>query len=244
MPYRVFSLDEVAAYLNLNRAEVEKLVKYQEIPFVKRGERLVFQKRDIDAWASQRILELPHGGLAEYHRQSSHKVRELLPDEVILPTLIRPEFIDPALTAKTKASVLRDMVALADKTGLVNNPQELFLNLRAREELCSTGVPGGLALLHSRDPQPYLFEASFIVLGRTVQEIPFGSPDGQPTTLFFLICSQESRLHLLTLARLCLIAQKTDLLPQLRACPDASSMHDNLMAIEAQVLEEKNTKTK
>jgi excisionase family DNA binding protein len=244
MPYRVFNLDEVAAYLNLNRAEVERLVKYQEIPFVKHGERLVFQQRVIDAWASQRILELPGRGLGEYHQQATQNLRESLPNEAILPELIQPEYIDPSLTAKTKASVLQDMVKLADKTGLVNNAQELLLTLKAREELCSTGVPGGLALLHSRDPQPYLFEASFIVLGRSLQEIPFGSPDGQPTTLFFLICSQNPRLHLHTLSRLCLMAQKTDLAGQLRACADADSMHECLIAIEEQVLQNKKSNKK
>ena len=104
-----------------------------------------------------------------------------------MPEIIRPEFIEPALTAKTKASVLRQMVALAEKTGRVCDPRALLEGLEAREELCSTGIPGGLALLHTRNPEPYLFETAFLALGRTIQQIPFGAPDGQPTNLFFLI---------------------------------------------------------
>ena len=72
--------------------------------------------------------------------------------------MVQPEFIEPALTAKTKASVLRQMAALAEKTGRVCDPQALLQGLEAREELCSTGIPGGLALLHSRNPESYLFE--------------------------------------------------------------------------------------
>jgi mannitol/fructose-specific phosphotransferase system IIA component (Ntr-type) len=114
----------------------------------------------------------------------------------------------------------------------------LVVSLEAREALCSTGMPGGFALLHPRVPDPYLFESSFIVLGRAVQNIFFGAPDGNPTDLFFLICCQDDRLHLHTLARICLIAKKTAILEQLRQSPDASSMHAALLAAEEEALAE------
>ena len=116
---------------------------------------------------------------------------------------------------------------------------EFLASLKAREELCSTGIAGGVAMLHGREPHPYLFESSFIVLGRTLQEIPFGAPDGQASDLFFLVCCQESRIHLHALARLCLVAVKTDLIARLRADTDAEAMYDSLLACEAQVLANK-----
>jgi mannitol/fructose-specific phosphotransferase system IIA component (Ntr-type) len=54
--------------------------------------------------------------------------------------------------------------------------------------------------------------------------------------LFFLICCQDDRLHLHTLARLCLIAQKTDIIDQLHQCRDAESMHIALLKAEEDVL--------
>ena len=236
MPYRTFGIDEVARYLHLGRADLDRLVKDQVIPFERHGERLVFRKVDIDAWASQRVLGLEGRGLAEYHQKSSRDTQEIVPHEAIMPDIIRPEFIAPALTAKTKASVLRQMVALADKTGRVCDPTSLLEGLQAREELCSTGVPGGLALLHSRNPESYLFETAFLALGRTIQQIPFGSPDGQPTDLFFLIGCPDDRLHLHTLARLCMMAQKTNLLLDLRQAADAEAMCDCIIAAEQAVL--------
>lgn len=229
-------MDEAAVYLHLHRADVERLVKDQEIPFELRGDRLVFRKQDIDSWASQRILGMQHRRLAEYHKKSSHDTREFLPHEAVIPDLIQVDFIDPAMTAKTKASVLRDLVALAEKTGRVYSTRDLLESLEAREALCSTAVPGGIAFLHPRHHQPYMFESSFMVLGRPVQEIHFGSPDGQPTDLFFLLCCQDDRVHLHTLARLCMMAQKTEMLAQLRAAPDALAMHDGIIAAEDEVL--------
>ena len=236
MPYRTFGLEEVARYLHLSRSDVERLMKNQDIPFERHGERLVFRKVEVDAWASPRILGLEGRRLAEYHQKSSQDTERICAHAAIMPERIRSEFIEPALTAKTKASVLRQMAALAEKTGRVNDPRSLLESLGAREELCSTGIPGGLALLHARNPESYLFEAPFLALGRSIQQIPFGSPDGQPTNLFFLIACPDDRLHLHTLARLCLMAQKTDLLVELRQAPDASAMCECILAAEQAVL--------
>ena len=236
MPHRTLNPDEVAQYLHLGAAEIERLVKDREIPFETRGGRVVFRVADIDDWASRRILGFNGVRLAEYHRKSSERTRQLLRRETLLSELIRPQFIAPAMTAKTKASALRDLAALADHTGLLNDVAELVATLQAREQLCSTAVPGGVAFLHPRSPQPYLFQASFLVFGRTLQPIHFGSPDGQPTDLFFLLCCQDDKLHLHTLARLCLMALKTDSLQRLRAtAADSVALHETLLAAEQSV---------
>ncbi len=239
MSYQTFTLDEVARYLHMSKADIEQLLENEDIPVETRGDRWVFRQSDIDAWASQRILRLKDRRLADYHQKSSLGTRAFLEHEAIMPELIRPDYIDAAMTAKTKASIMRDMVDLAAKTGRVYDPKDLLASLEAREELCPTALPGGLALLHPRHHQPYLFDGSFVVLGRPVQAIHFGSPDGQPSSLFFLICCQDDRIHLHTLARLCLIAQKTDLLARLHQAADAAAMYEDVINFEAQVLEPK-----
>lgn len=238
MPYRILSLDAVAEYLHLTPDDLAQRVKHNEIPHEKRGHRIVFSKDEIDLWASQRLLRLPNRRLTEYHQKSTLGTRKILPRQALLPEMIHPGFISPALPAKTKSSVLRELVALAEATGRLNNPGDLLASLEARETLCSTGMPCGFALPHPRVPDPCLFESSFIVLGRTVQEIHFGAPDGQPTDLFFLVCCQDDRLHLHTLARLCLLARQTAILSQLRLSPDAADMHACLLAAEEEGLGE------
>jgi excisionase family DNA binding protein len=236
MPFQLLDVEAVAEYLHLTLADIEQRVKDGEIPFEKRGDRVVFRKSEIDAWASQRILQFPSQRLASYHEKTSSNARKLLPTDAILPDMLAAGAVASAMTSKTKASVLRDLVALAGKTGQLNDPKTLIESLEAREELCSTALPGGFAVPHLRSQEPYLFETSFLVVGRPIQEIFFGAPDGEPTHLFFLICCQDDRLHLHTLARLCLIALKTNVLAALRAAPDAQAMRDALLAAEQEIL--------
>ena len=236
MPYRTLDLQQAAAYLHLTCGEVEQLMKTADLPHERRGARVVFVRGELDAWASQRILGLPPKRLADYHQQSTRGTRAVFGGDALIPELLQPEYIEAALQSRTRKSVIRDLVAFAEKTGRVLDPAELLASVEEREALCSTGLPGGLAVLHCRNHQPYRFEGSFLVLGRTVQAIHFGAPDGRPTWLFILVCCQDERIHLHTLARLCLLAQKTDIIGRLYAAPDAAAMYAALVAAELTVL--------
>lgn len=235
----MLSTAELADYLHVSASDVERLLRESNIPKEERGDRLVFRRSDIDAWASQRILGLPNQRLDAYHEKTMRGTQKVLENNALIPELIRRSYINLELTSKTRASAIRDMVALAESTGKVYDPRELLDSVEAREALCSTALPGGLALLHARNYDAYRFENSFMVLGRTIQTVPFGAPDGGPTRLFFLICCQDDRIHLHTLARLCLIAMKTDILAQLFDAPDAATAYDALVAAEQAVLPQK-----
>jgi PTS system nitrogen regulatory IIA component len=230
------NIDELAAYLHVARRHVEQLLKDGEIPCVVRGGRVLFSHDEIEAWASQRLLRLPGQSLDWYHRHTMQGTQRLLPRAALIPVLLQPDYVDLNLAAKTRAAVMRAMVNLAERTGRVFDARELLDSVEAREALCSTALPGGFALLHARQHRPYRFEGSFVVLGRTIQPIPFGAPDGRASRLFFLICCQDERIHLHTLARLCLLALKTNVLAGLLEAPDAATAFAALISAEQEVL--------
>ncbi len=236
MEHRNFSLAEVAEYLHVSEADVEELVRRDEIPYERPGGRLLFRGPAIELWASRRILGFPSASLQTYHDRSSARVRADAGPRALIPDLLPATRIEPALPSRTKPSLIRDVVALADRTGLLIFPVELRHGLEARERLGSTALAGGVAMLHPERHDPYLVEASFLLLARTVQPIPFGSPDGRTSDLFFLLCCREEALHLHALARLCMICHHTDALLRLREAADAEAMHAVLVAAEAEVL--------
>ena len=236
MPHRVLSLDGVAHYLHIPRADVETLVKRHEIPFEKQGDRLSFRKREVDAWASQRIMRMEHGRLRDYHQRSSVKAHDLSKKHAIVSELLSEPCIDIAMTCRTKPSVIREMVKLAETTGMVNDPAELVQSLQEREKLCSTALTRGVALLHPRHHEPYAFEDSFVCLARAVSPLPFGAVDGSLSDLFFLICCQDDRIHLHVLARICMMCSQTQLLEWVREAPDASTMHGAIEMAESEII--------
>ncbi|MCX7009157.1 MAG: PTS sugar transporter subunit IIA [Kiritimatiellaeota bacterium] len=236
MPHKTFNLDEVAHYLHLNVDEVQKYVRERVIPHEERGGRVIFKRNEIDSWVSQRILGANEKRLKIYHQQSSERMLDLSKEHAIMPDLLHAEFIEAALKSRTKASVIRDMAALADSTGMVNDAPNLVKSIEERERLCTTALPGGVALLHPMTHDAYRFNDSFIVLGRAIQPLPFGSPDGSTTDLFFLVGCQNDRLHLHVLARICMMCHHTDLLMRLRETADAPAMFDVLLGAEQEVI--------
>jgi PTS system nitrogen regulatory IIA component len=236
MPFQLLNPDGVAEYLHLTPTDIDQRIKSREIPFEKRGNRIVFHKKQIEDWASTRIMSLPDQKLAIYHGKSTRHTRKILANEAFLGKLLEKGMAASAMPSKTKSSVLDDLVALAEKTGHVNDPKALLGGLRLREELSSTAGPGGFAVPHARFHESWLYEASFLIVGRTVQQIHFGAPDGEPTRLFFLICCQDDRLHLHTLARLCVMARRANVMARLIEAPDAKAMQDILIATEQEVL--------
>lgn len=236
MAYRTLTPEELTEYLHLAKGDVERLLRESDIPREVRGGKTVFRRGEIDEWASKRILHLPTERLDAYHEKSMRGTRNIFPGATLVPELLRPDYIHLALTSKTQASVIRDMVALAEETGRVLDHRELLTSVKEREEMCSTALPGGLALLHARQHAPYRFEESFIVVGRTIQGVLFGAEDGRPTRLFFLICCQDDRIHLHTLARLCLLAMKTDVVTQLMEAEDPYAAYEALVAAETSLL--------
>jgi nitrogen PTS system EIIA component len=239
VPHRIFNLYEVADYLHLTRGDVERLVRDKEIPFQRRGEKLVFMRNDIDDWASKRIIGSRKGDLEEKERPPTRaKAHNLDKQHAIIPELLKVEFINPAMKSKTKASVITDMVGIADKTDLLLQKADLIKSLKEREQMCSTALAGGIALLHPRTHQPYMFDDSFLVLGRTIQPIPFGSPDGMTTDLFFLVCCQEDKIHLHVLARLCVLCYQTTMLLDLREAESAEEMYSLLISAENEIIKD------
>jgi PTS system nitrogen regulatory IIA component len=236
MPHTIFNIEQVAEYLNLPVRLVQRLVRNQQIPFEQTGSRVVFRRSEIDAWASQRILSLRTDDLRAFHATTARGADDASGRITLITDYIRPDTIEPDVAAKTKAALLRAMVKVADRTELVYDPGDLLRSLEEREQLCSTALPGGFAVLHPRHHEPYMFADAFLTLGRVSRPIPFGSPDGTLTDLFFLLCCPNDRIHLHLLSRVCLACNHSDLLQGLRDAETADEMYDRIAAAEKDVL--------
>lgn len=239
MPHTVMTLDEAADYLHLDRTDVRALATHGEIPCETRGDSIVFRQGELKTWASRRILGLRGKHLHDYHSKGIVHRHDLSPDAHIIAEITDHEYMEPRLEGRSKTAVLQAMTEVAERSGLLYDPDDLVEELRQREDLCPTGIEGGAALLHPRFHDPYMVEDSLVCVGKTFAPIPFGSPDGIKTDIFFLVCCQDDRTHLHVLARVCLVCHSTPLLDHLRRAETDRQMHEALVQAERQVLRQR-----
>jgi PTS system nitrogen regulatory IIA component len=127
------------------------------------------------------------------------------------------------------------MVELAAKTGWLWDTAKMAEAVRAREDMMSTAMENGVALMHPRRPMATILGQAFLVFGRTEGGIPFGAAHGGLTDLFFLILSVEDRGHLRVLARLSRLISDQALVRALREAPDAVAAHEIIAERECQL---------
>ena len=186
MEFGYLDLKTAAARLHMDALELKHFAQREEVPSQKRGEDFFFERRLLDEWAQRRMIGLHPRQLTDEHAHAMSE-RAKSTGEVRIADLLAIEAIAPALSAKNKGGVLRDMTELADATGKVYDKDALFKGLSEREEAASTAVGGGAAFLHVKFHDEYLVSESFLALGRTTRPVFFGAPDDGGTDLFFLI---------------------------------------------------------
>ncbi len=228
-----FDISSLAAYLHLLPQQVARMADRGKLPGRKVSGEWRFSRAEIHHWLEARIGAIEHDGeLAEMEgvlqegsppEQSSYTVESLMSVEhVAIP-----------LNARTRGSVIDCIVELAAGTGLLWDPDKMAEAVRAREDMHSTALTGGVAMLHPRRPMPQIIAQPFVVLGRTTQGIPFGGEHGGLTDVFFLLCSDSDAGHLQSLARLARLVNDAGLLPGIRSADDAEEAYRLLIHCEA-----------
>ena len=221
---QMLNLRQAAEHVHMDPNELKHVAQRGEIAYDVHGGDFWFEHRALDEWAQRNLLASPVREQMRQHRVILEENRRANRADWRVWGLFRAEGILLGVAGKAKAGILRDMTDLADATGLVYDPDSLFKELVAREAIASTAVGEGVALLHPKFHDPYLFEESFVAYGRSERPIFFGASNGEGTRHFFLICSTDHAQHLRILARLAVLAHGTALMQLLDAAETAADV--------------------
>jgi nitrogen PTS system EIIA component len=231
MPYSDFDLTGLARYLHLSPDKVAKLADRGQLPGRKVGGEWRFSKSDIHLWLENRIGLSDEEQLVEVEGVLNRSASAPQEQEVSIAELLPLEAIAVPLSARTRSSVIASMVELAAQTGWLWDSGAMADAIRSREELHTTALANGVALLHPRRPLPKILAQEFVALGITSTGIPFGA-DVPMTDIFFLLASSEDRGHLRTLARLSRILATPGFVESLRAAADAQAARQLIIETE------------
>lgn len=237
MPYGNMNLEDFARHVGMRPDEVRQLAERGKLPGHKVGGQWRFNRAQVTEWLQQEIPTYDHDRLIQLEQALGGRDGPPADDHMIVTELMAVEGIETVLPANTRASVLRELVVLAGRTGLLYDGEGLLAAIQQREEMCSTALPPGVALPHPRQPLPYASAEPLICAARSTRGIPFGSPYGGLTSLFFLICCHDDRHHLRVLARLVRLLDAATI-ARLRETDDAEAFLQVLIDEEERIIKD------
>lgn len=226
--YGILNLDELSRRLGKDRREVEKLVQRGRIPGRKVAGTWQFQETEITQWMEQELRKFDEAELADFEQRQTQPLDSL-------ETILKPETVQVPLQARTRRSLLEELIEVAGRSWQVWEPAAIFKAVLQREEIMSTALPGGVAIPHPRSQLPDALGESIVTFGRTQSGIPFGAPQRELTDLFFLVLCRDSRTHLSVLARLSRLLQRPGFLNQLRLTETGGEAHDLILKTDREL---------
>jgi PTS system nitrogen regulatory IIA component len=187
------TVHQAASYLGVKEATVRRWIALRGLPAHRVNERLHLNAIELWEWATE-------NGIAVSRRLLDLARRR--PDDVApLSELLAAGGIHHDVGGEGKTAVLREIVA---RLPLPADADREFLVtvLEAREAMGSTGIGGGIAIPHVRNPIVLHIDAPFVTLCLVRHPVDFDAVDGKPVHALFTLISPSVPTHLRMLAQL------------------------------------------
>jgi nitrogen PTS system EIIA component len=235
MPTQDFGVESLARYLHLTPQQVARLADRGHLPGRKVAGQWRFARADIHHWLENRIGVADQEELVRVEGVLESAPGGPPPEEIMISQMLPLEAIAVPLLARTRNSVFSEMARLGERTGWLWDADKMADAVRVREEMFSTALENGVALLHPRRPMPGILAQPFLALGLSASGIPFGGARGTLTDIFFLICSVDDRGHLRALARLSRLISLAGVLHALRDARNPEEAHRAIIEAEGRL---------
>ena len=137
-PHRL-TLEQAADFLQMDTSELMSMAVQGEIPCQQQGKRFFFEQDALDAWCSQKIIKhsvtrKKNGDKKKKPSNPRTTVPEEAEEEPIIAQLCSEDLMETDMQAKSMPAVLKELVKIAEKSGYLYDPQDLYNELHARED--------------------------------------------------------------------------------------------------------------
>jgi excisionase family DNA binding protein len=147
---------------------------------------------------------------------------------------MRPENIFLDFSAENKYDAIRILSEKAKDLKLVRDARWLYEVVVAREELISTAIGNGVALLHPRHLHPSKIKAPSILFGRSSEPVDFDAPDNKPVNIFFMLLLHNDKQHLFSLSYISKLIMNSEILEKFNSAASVEEIHSNLTVLPEQ----------
>lgn len=218
------TLRQAAGYLGVSESTARRWIRERGLPVHEVNERLYLNAVELWEWAVENGVAVSRS-LLEHARRA--------PDTVPpISELLRAGGIFYDVEAPDKRALFREFVAR-----LPLPPEQdratLLSVLEAREAMGSTGIGGGIAIPHVRNPIVLHVDHAFVTLSLLRHPVDFDAIDGQPVHAVFMVVSPTVPVHLRILAQLGFLLRDTVLRDMLRERAPAEEIIGRVTLLEA-----------
>jgi len=187
MAKEYLTLRQAASYLKVTDSVIKEMAKSKIFPTIKIGNTYKIEKAIIDEWlANLNEREVEHLAL----KRSVSKFSDYF----------NPKFVFLDFPAENKYEAIGEMSQKAKELKIVRDHRWLYKVVVAREELVSTAIGRGVALLHPRHFHPSKVKKPSIIFGRSSEGIEFDAIDNKPVNLFFMLLLHDDAQHLFSIS--------------------------------------------
>lgn len=196
------TLRQTATYLKVTDSVIKEMTKSKVFTAKKVGNTYKVEKAEVDEWlANLNEREVEHLAL----KRSVCKFSDYF----------NPQYINLDFSADNKYEAIGEMSKKAKELKIVRDHRWLYQIVVAREELVSTAIGKGVALLHPRHFHPSKVKKPSIIFGRSSEGIEFDAIDNKPVNLFFMLLLHDDVQHLFSISYISKLLMNEDILKTL-----------------------------
>ncbi len=220
------TISDVAKHLNVSQRTIYRWINQGLIPAYKVNEQYRFSHSELLEWISKRKVTVS---------REFFDMEEVPGRHCSVASAIRNGGIHYRIGGASKRDVI------ANSVSVMNLPEGLDRSylveiLLAREDMASTGVGGGIAIPHVRNPVVLSVEDPYIGLCFLEKPVEFGALDGKKVFCLFNMVSPSPRVHLKLISRLAFILRQGEVSGALERIPVRDEIMNAIEAAERSVL--------
>lgn len=187
-----WNLREAARALDMTEREVLRLVREGTFPAYRINDQYLFNPVELQVWGVERNRRMAPDVIPPNGEP---------PHMLSLSKAIERGGIHYDIAGSTRTEVLDALAHLPGVPAHVDR-ELLAAVLRSREALVSTGIGGGIAIPHPRDPVVLDVDSPIILLCFLARDVDLKASAGEPVWALFTLLSPTVPLHLRLLSRL------------------------------------------
>jgi PTS system nitrogen regulatory IIA component len=228
------SVKQLAEHLQVSDKTIYRMLWRGDLPGRRVGSQWRFSRSEVDFWLDLRLPKLAPPELREMSRAggagAGPLTAALTPRNALIP-----------LAEEQPEEVIREFIDGVEFPEPVDRPA-LVARIREREHTSSTSTAQGVMFLHTARWEARALQSSnLFAIGRLSAPRDFGSSDGDPADLLFLLLASGHRDHLALLAGAARLSRLPAVLAAIRAARGGLEVVHLVRRAEASLMLEKES---